>query len=200
MRSRETQQAIGRLLQKPGNRAIAFFSASVALLTVALSSGWLLAILTTAVPMVVGPVLPTVFVLSTLLLAAGSVMLYRASGYVKLEKQKEFRRSLYWALLSGTVFVAVQTYGLSGLLAEDASGDVLDARRAAFAFFLLHAVHVVVALLFIVFVFLNALADRYDNEYSWGVTFCGWFWHGLGVVWCMILAVFLVAGTALSSS
>jgi len=54
----------------------------------------------------------------------------------------------------------------------------------------------VVALLFLVFIYLRALADRYDHEYSWGVTFCGWFWHGLGIIWITIVAVFMVAGTA----
>ena len=64
----------------------------------------------------------------------------------------------------------------------------------AFAFALLHGVHFIVALLFVVFVFLRAFADRYDHEYSWGVTFCAWFWHALGIAWLAIMTAFLIAG------
>ena len=118
---------------------------------------------------------------------------------MKLEKQIEFRRCLVWSLLLGTAFVAVQTYGMAGLLAGGDSAAMSGVKHAAFTFVFLHAVHVVVALLFIVFVFLRALDDHYDHEYSWGVTFCGWFWHGLGIVWWFILAVFLVAMTTLKA-
>jgi heme/copper-type cytochrome/quinol oxidase subunit 3 len=58
---------------------------------------------------------------------------------------------------------------------------------------ILHAMHFSLALLFLVWVTLNALADRYDHEYSWGVALCAWFWHGLGIVWLCILVVIAIA-------
>jgi heme/copper-type cytochrome/quinol oxidase subunit 3 len=53
----------------------------------------------------------------------------------------------------------------------------------------LHAVHFVVALMFLVFVTVHAFADRYDHEYYFGVTICSWFWHALGVAWLIVLGV-----------
>jgi len=44
-----------------------------------------------------------------------------------------------------------------------------------------------------VYVTVQALADRYDHEYYWGVTLCAWFWHALGLVWCVILATMGIA-------
>jgi heme/copper-type cytochrome/quinol oxidase subunit 3 len=60
----------------------------------------------------------------------------------------------------------------------------------------MHGVHFIVALLFVAFVFLQGLANRYDHEYSWGVTFCAWFWHALGIIWLVIVAGFVIAAFA----
>ena len=57
----------------------------------------------------------------------------------------------------------------------------------------LHALHLSVALLFLAFVGTRAGADRYDHEYHWGVRFCAWFWHALGIAWLLILAIFAIA-------
>src|SRR5205807_9561702 len=57
----------------------------------------------------------------------------------------------------------------------------------------LHAMHLSLALLFLIWVTLNALADRYDPEYSWGVTVCTSFWNGLGIAWMCILMAFVIA-------
>jgi len=56
-----------------------------------------------------------------------------------------------------------------------------------------HALHFTVAIWWLLWVLLSALEDRYDHEYYWGVYACGWFWHALGAVWAVLLAVFLIA-------
>jgi len=102
-------------------------------------------------------------------------------------------------VIFGTTFVAIQTYAMWCLLiAQRSSADVTGLRNGAFAFVAMHGLHFVVALLFVAFVLLRALADRYDHEYSWGVTFCAWFWHTLGIVWLMIMSAFLVGSTVLT--
>jgi heme/copper-type cytochrome/quinol oxidase subunit 3 len=58
---------------------------------------------------------------------------------------------------------------------------------------MLHGMHFVVALLFLCHITVQAMADRYDHEYYWGVTVCAWFWHALGVAWVAILFVMLIA-------
>jgi cytochrome c oxidase subunit 3 len=138
---------------------------------------------------------PPIFALSTFCLAIGSLALIRAEFAVAREKQPAFRRSLVAALASGTVFVTVQAYALGSFLAErretpSARGLAMFVTIAAG----LHVLHFLVAWLFLVFITLQAHADRYDHEYHWGVTVCAWFWHALGIVWLAVLAAFLIAG------
>jgi cytochrome c oxidase subunit III len=137
---------------------------------------------------------PAAFWFTTVLLAVGSGSLQHGVSCVRLEQQKPFRRSLVIALVSGVLFVGVQTYGLQCLIRNQVADDVQTGANA-FIFIMgaLHAMHFSLALLFLVWVTLNALADRYDHEYSWGVTLCAWFWHGLGIVWLCILAVIAIA-------
>jgi heme/copper-type cytochrome/quinol oxidase subunit 3 len=54
----------------------------------------------------------------------------------------------------------------------------------------LHAVHVSVALMVLSYVTLRGLSDRYDHEYSFGVAFCAWCWHILGIFWVFILGAY----------
>jgi cytochrome c oxidase subunit III len=132
---------------------------------------------------------------STLLLGVGSWWLQRAIGYVRLERQRPFRRCLLIALGAGTLFVAVQSFGLWCLLERrppiepDEQGD---STVPAFVFIGLHALHFLLALFALVYVTIRAVTDRYDHEYFWGVTACATFWHFLGIVWLVILGVFAV--------
>ena len=196
MHVHELQFQFGQHLRKPGAFAVTFFLVAVVVLTVALGTAWLAGSLTS--PGITSNRMAIIasFAISTGVLATGSVQLVRASAFVKLERQREFRRCLVGALAAGTAFVSVQTYGLQSLITQHSVDIATGIKHAAFAFILLHAMHVVVALLFVVFIYLRALTDHYDHEYSWGVSCCGWFWHGLGLVWIAIMAVFTVAGTA----
>lgn len=138
-------------------------------------------------------VIPPAFYASTLLLAAGSGFLIRASYHVRREKQTPFRRCLIVALVTGTLFVAVQSFGLALLLTRQNAADVATGVNAfVFVFVALHALHFALALWFLIFVTLRAFADAYDHEYSWGITVCGWFWHALATAWTAILAVFVI--------
>ena len=190
------QPDVIRHLQKPGTFAVAFFLLAFAVLTAAAGSAWLATLIAEPDPAWNRFALVVSFVGSTALLAGGSIQLIRATGFVKRERQPDFRQCLAWALAIGTAFVSVQTYGLHSLIALHTDDFATAVRHAAFAFILLHAIHVVIALLFLVYIALQAVTDRYDHEYSLGVTFCSWFWHGLGIAWIAILAVFTVAGAA----
>lgn len=137
---------------------------------------------------------PRVFWVTSLLLIAGSTALHRAVGFVKLEKQREFRQSLILALVLGVLFVGLQAYGLKTMVDHQRPGETQTGSNAFLtAVSGLHAMHFTVALWWLLWVLLSAFEDRYDHEYYWGVTACGWFWHGLGIVWGAVLAVFLIA-------
>ena len=141
-----------------------------------------------------GGLLPPAFLASTLLLAAGSACLHGGVGKVRRERQRPFRGLLLAGLAAGTAFVGVQSYSLWWML-KYREPEQMAAGVTAFLFVtvFLHAMHFAVALLFLVYVALQAHVDRYDHEYYWGVVVCGWFWHALGVVWLVILGVFAIA-------
>ena len=138
---------------------------------------------------------PPAFAASTLLLAAGSVAMQWSLHQVRTEKQAPFRRSLFVAAVVGMLFVGLQSYGIWYLLhgGTAATDPQTGVHAFVFAFVVLHALHFVVALMFLAFVAVQAVADRYDHEYYWGVTVCTWFWHMLGAVWAAILIVFVIA-------
>lgn len=139
--------------------------------------------------------LPGAFQVATLFLFLGSWFLHKAHGWVRLEKQKEFRRSLLLGLGSAVLFVSTQTYGLWGFVkgTVDYHDPQLNSHGFVFMFTALHAMHFVVAQSVLLWVTMAAFRDRYDHEYYLGVTFASWFWHVLGVAWLAILWVFTIA-------
>lgn len=177
-----------------GRLARRFFLISLAVFGAAGCGAWLLIRFVPSREMGEAVVLPGAFWINTLLLFAGSGLLHRAGEQVRLERQPPFRRALLAALVVGTLFVGVQSYGLWCLLGGQRPAEVSTSASAfVFIFSLLHGLHFTVALLFLVFVVVRAFADRYDHEYYWGVTVCTFFWHLLGLVWIAILAVFAIA-------
>lgn len=134
------------------------------------------------------------FVLSTVLLTGCSIELTRAQAAVNREKQQLFRQHLSRALSLGCGFVLSQCVGLWCLVQLQRAEDVATGTYGfVITLTAVHALHVTVAILCLVFVSLQAGRNRYDHEYSWGVTFCGWFWHALGMIWLAILVAMLIA-------
>jgi cytochrome c oxidase subunit 3 len=174
--------------------ALRFIFVSVAVYAVA---GGLALVLIYFVPTAAAPgqvVFPPVFWFTSVLLALNSGFLRNAVHGVRRERQRTFRRSLICALVAGTLFVGVQSFGLKCLMQNQVADETQTGANAFIAIMVaLHAMHLSLALLFLIWVTLNALADRYDHEYFWGVRVCAWFWHGLGIVWTCILIVFVIA-------
>ena len=134
------------------------------------------------------------FAVSSTLLLATSLSLHRARRSVRLERQLVFRRQMIVAVIAATLFFSVQAYGLWCLQAVlDPARAAVGANSFAFVFTVLHALHVVVAMMFLIYVTARSLIGRYDHEYYWGVTVCVWFWDLLGVVWVAILGVLVIS-------
>ena len=196
MRKRELEVSLNRFLQRRSNLALCFFALSILALTASFSGAWFLIRVSSATSPGTRFQFPQAFAVSTALLLIGSVTLQMASFNVRCERQRLFRRRMLQSLLIGIAFVAIQTQGLWCLLGQKGAAQTIGFRDGAFTFALMHGIHFVVALLFVVFVLLQALADRYDHEYSWGVTFCAWFWHSLGIIWLVIVAGMVIAAFA----
>ncbi len=121
--------------------------------------------------------------------------MHRGLYHVRIERQQPFRRCLLLALGCAVLFVAVQSFGLWHFVSgtKDVENPQMNVHGFVFMFAALHAMHFVVAQSVLLWVTLSAFADRYDHEYYWGVTFAGWLWHALGIVWLAILCVFAIA-------
>ena len=174
--------------------AVRFATLSALLLTLATLLAALLFKLIPTVPGRPPTQFSPLFLASTIFLVVGSLSLSRACEFVRREKQRPFRKQLLIALGAGTLFVSSQTYALTRLVSQQSPEEAQTGAGAFVAVIAtLHAVHFVVALMFLAFITVQALADRYDHEYFWGVTICAWFWHALGVVWGVVLVVMLIA-------
>jgi heme/copper-type cytochrome/quinol oxidase subunit 3 len=176
-------------------RALTFFAVAIG---GAVLSSSLAVVLASVVGRSLGPrllVFPAAFWVSTFLLAAGSVALQRALSAVKVERQPLFRRWLWVAWSIGIAFVGVQSYALWCIMPAERSSLTAQSEATTFILALatLHALHFIVAVLFVSFVIVLAMSDRYDHEYHWGVTFCTGFWHFLGVAWLVVLAIIVIA-------
>ena len=139
--------------------------------------------------------LPTAFQFGTMFLAIGSWCLHDAHTHVRLERQRRFRTSLVLALGAAVLFVSVQSYGMWALVKSISPQLEMQTsiHSMVIMFAAIHAMHFVVAQSILLWVTLSAFADRYDHEYYWGVTFAGWCWHVLGIVWIGILCIFAIA-------
>ena len=174
--------------------ALQFFMLVAFLLAVAAACHLMLTSLFPSVSAIPPNQFSLAFALSSLLLFSGSGCLHQAIQSVRRERQKPFRNWLNAALFAGTIFVVVQTFALSGLIRQQPAEEA-STGAAAFVvvFAAMHGMHFIIAFLFLAYVTVQARADRYDHEYFWGITICAWFWHALGIAWCAILCVMLIA-------
>jgi cytochrome c oxidase subunit 3 len=176
-------------------QAVRFFLTGTAVATVGAALGLLLKTIFGRPAHIPDVWFPPAFGVSTVLLGGGSFALQRALYFVRMERQGPFRLWLMMALVAGTLFIGVQGYGLWTLLPAERISEEASLGVTPFVLMLaaLHGLHLSVALLFLAFVATRAWADRYDHEYHWGVRFCAWFWHALGIAWLLILAIFAIA-------
>ena len=139
--------------------------------------------------------LPTAFQFGTMFLAIGSWCLHYAHASVRLERQRRFLMSLLLALGAAVLFVSVQSYGMWAPVKSISPRLEMQTsiHGMVIMFAAIHAIHFVVAQSILLWVTLSAFVDRYDHEYYWGVTFAGWCWHVLGIVWIGILCIFAIA-------
>ena len=196
MVSFEPENTLNHFLQRRSNLALCFFLVSTTTLSVSMGGAWLMIRASSFASPQSQFMFPPAFAVSTVLLVLGSALLQTASYHVRCERQRLFRRRMLQSLGVGIAFVIFQTQGLACLLSQKKAAQETGLGDGAFAFALMHGVHFIVALFFVVFVFLQGLAGRYDHEYSRGVTFCAWFWHALGIVWLAIVAGFVIAAFA----
>lgn len=150
-------------------------------------------------PMAGGPqvyqplVIPGSFWISTLSLVGVSFFLQSAVWAVQREKIVSFRRWLGWSLAAASLFLLIQSWGMWDLLSHHFSDENRSTKiyGMTFTLALIHALHVLGGMVFLVFIMIQARRNRYDHERHWAVDHCASYWHFLDVVWVCMLMAFL---------
>jgi cytochrome c oxidase subunit 3 len=127
---------------------------------------------------------------STLMLVGLSTFAQRALVSIRANRQDAFQRSLWITLLFAAAFVLGQ--GINWTSMARSQAGLPKATLFAFTFYLLtglHAAHVVGGLVPLGIVIRRAREREYSSSRYEGVRFCVWYWHYLGVIWLVLLAV-----------
>lgn len=137
---------------------------------------------------------PWAFAISTPVLFSGSATLHLALRAIRQEQQRLFRKWMLISLGSAILFVGAQFYGLWTMFPAVRRPGEAELGVTAFLFTAaaLHVAHFFVATLFVCYATVQGFMGRYDHEYYWGVKVCAWFWHALGAIWIVVLAVFTI--------
>ena len=141
---------------------------------------------------------------STAIVLLASVTIHRALQMVRREQQAAFKRWLWITNALALAFVAVQTPAMIDLLSLDPHAGPAAAQQGIsretrlwsvlFIFVLLHALHVIGGIIYLVLVTVKAHAGKYDHEHSVGVRHAALYWHFLDVVWITMFGTFLILG------
>jgi len=139
--------------------------------------------------------LPGALWLSTLIILLASFTIHRAVGAIRLEKQSLLRGYLLATFCLTIAFMLVQAPSLFVVLSNhqqlrSTTGSYLYGM--VFFLVLIHALHVVGGLIYLMMVLLKAYAGRYDHERYTGVRHAAMYWHFLDIVWLVMFGTMVV--------
>jgi cytochrome c oxidase subunit III len=140
--------------------------------------------------------LPLVFLLSTVVVVAGSFTIQLAVAAVRRELQARMRSMLYATLALAVVFCLLQIPGLWTLWQQHLPRELPGANLAKLiaVFIVLHAAHVLGGVVFLVMAIVKARRGGYDHENYIGVKHAALYWHFLDAVWIIMYGTMLVLG------
>ncbi len=127
--------------------------------------------------------------INTFILLTSSLMVVLA---VSAAQQGHKRNLTVWMLATvvlGTIFVSVQAFEFANLGAE---GHTLSANLAGNVFFVLtgfHGLHVIIGVLWGVFVLLRGARGGFSQSNYMGVELFGLYWHFVDVVWILLFTI-----------
>ncbi len=127
--------------------------------------------------------------ISTGLLVASSAALARAPLERRRRRTAQVRRWLGATLLLGVVFLLVQSWLWSDLLAQGLTTDSNAYGTLFYSLTGLHALHVLGGLAFLGTALLGAAAATASPRRRTPVEFAAWYWHFIGGLWLVLFAV-----------
>ena len=131
--------------------------------------------------------------LNTFMLLMSSFTVVRALAAIQAGDRKKFVRSLAMTAILGILFLTVQASEYSNLAQEGLIlGGSSQSALFGMAFFTLtgfHGAHVLIGVIWLIFVFLKSFNGGFSKEDHFGVEFFGLYWHFVDVVWIIIFTV-----------
>lgn len=138
--------------------------------------------------------LPPGLLASTGLLVCVSLSMHRSYMSLLENRQDSFRRALWLGLAFAVAFMVGQALNWTHMFRIQATYQ--KPTLFAFTFYLLtgvHAAHVLGGFVPLGIVLQRAHAREYSSSRRDGVKFCVWYWHYLGAIWLVLLAVMYVS-------
>ncbi|HVU04180.1 MAG TPA: cytochrome c oxidase subunit 3 [Polyangiaceae bacterium] len=136
------------------------------------------------------PGLPVGLLGSTALLFGVSGAMHNAYMSVSRNRPDSLRRSLWLGFAFAAAFIVGQVLNWRAMFAAQTS--FAQPTLFAFTFYLmtgLHALHVLGGFVPLGIVLFRAAQREYSSSRMDGVRFCVWYWHYLGAIWLVLLAV-----------
>ncbi len=127
--------------------------------------------------------------ISTAILALSSAAMEWSVRSIRRDRRLDFRAATLAATLLGFAFLATQIVNWFQWVGQSAT---IRSSLYAYLFYVMtgiHALHVLGGLVPLVVVTVNAAYDRYSSVSHEGVLLVSTYWHFLGVVWAVLLAV-----------
>ncbi|QDT06864.1 cytochrome o ubiquinol oxidase subunit III [Rubripirellula lacrimiformis] len=136
--------------------------------------------------------MPASFLVSTVCLIVVSGLVHLATRTVRRERRGQTTLLLLASAASAVIFMGVQFYAMSEMLAGPAlqGGTGKGVAGMVVVLALLHALHVAGGVIALGIVSVRSWLGHYDHERHWPVDFSAQYWHFLDVVWLCMLVLF----------
>ncbi len=134
--------------------------------------------------------LPSAFFISTAVLILSSVTYILAKRAVKGDDQKMGSIWLMVTLVLGGIFVSLQFYGFSQMLAKGYffTGPTSNIKMSyVFLIAFVHILHVVAGLISLLVVITQQLRGKYGPKNMLGLELGATFWHFLDILWIYLI-------------
>lgn len=137
--------------------------------------------------------LPSAFTYSTLTIILSSITYILAGRALKKDKIQQTSALLGTTLFLGVVFIALQFYGFSQLIAEGYyfTGPTSNITMSyIYLIAVVHIVHVVAGLISLTVVLVQNLRGKYSSKQRLGFDLGATFWHFLDLLWVYLILFF----------
>ena len=131
--------------------------------------------------------LPVQFTFSTIIILLSSISLQSAIVAVK-RNSGLYKSLLFTTLFLGFAFIFCQFLGYSALIQEGKFFASKDNVSGSFVYAItgLHLAHLAGGILFLLYVCVRAIMDKYSSADFFAIKQCATYWHFLGILWIFL--------------